>query len=376
MKKHFQHFKSFFQALLILTTLSSFAQQQFIHTANRANNAGNGDATWLDIPELNNNPSAILFVTPELVDGINLNSHPIGVYYFQKKWNIFNLDQRTITENSRFNVTYFTSPDKDHFLYTIKQEDIQREGAALINHPALNSNPNAQVRFLNSWGPEIGLTVSNRDEVVMQYNADAGKWAVTNINKKPLFAGVTYNIAVSSGGNANSNTGNTNTVTNSASPSNSATGPIISMFMTAWANGIQLPGGSANKYLGKTEIIDFSMGANTPYDVATGRTSSAKVYELITIKIETGLTPTIPLFNAFAKNQNMEFTIETFSLSTNGSGVEQLNYTIKLTGAHIVSFKQNFESEAPILKSKKCDEIKISFSQIEFIKDGVSVLGK
>ena len=375
MKKHFQHFKSFFQALLILTTLSSFAQQQFIHTANRANNAGNGDATWLDIPELNNNPSAILFVTPELVDGINLNSHPIGVYYFQKKWNIFNLDQRTITENSRFNVTYFTSPDKDHFLYTIKQEDIQREGAALINHPALNSNPNAQVRFLNSWGPEIGLTVSNRDEVVMQYNADAGKWAVTNINKKPLFAGVTYNIAVSSGGNANSNTGNTNPVNNLKTTGNSTSGPIISINMTAWANGIQVPGGNNVKYPGTNEIIDFSMGANTPYDIATGRTSSAKVYELITIKTGMGFPTTIPFFNAFAKNQPMEFTFETFSVPTSGSGAALLNYTIKLTGARIVSFKQNFDSESG-LNSKKYDEIKISFSQIEFIKDGVSVLGK
>ena len=375
MKKHFQHFKSFFQALLILTTLSSFAQQQFIHTANRANNAGNGDATWLDIPELNNNPSAILFVTPELVDGINLNSHPIGVYYFQKKWNIFNLDQRTITENSRFNVTYFTSPDKDHFLYTIKQEDIQREGAALINHPALNSNPNAQVRFLNSWGPEIGLTVSNRDEVVMQYNADAGKWAVTNINKKPLFAGVTYNIAVSSGGNANSNTGNTNPVNNLKTTGNSTSGPIISINMTAWANGIQVPGGNNVKYPGTNEIIDFSMGANTPYDIATGRTSSNKVYEPITIKTGMGFPATIPLFNAFAKNQNMEFTFETFSVPTSGSGAALLNYTIKLTGARIVSFKQSFDSESG-LNSKKYDEIKISFSQIEFIKDGVSVLGK
>ena len=196
MKKQFQHLKLLVPALLLIISLSSHAQQQFIHTATKANNSGNGDATWLDIPELNNNPSAIIFVTPELVDGINLNPHPIGVYYFQKKWNIFNLDQRVIPEDARFNVVYFKRPDPNHFLYTIKQEDIQRDGAALINHPALNGNPNAQGRFLNSWGYEAGVPVTNRDEVNFQYNAAAGKWAIANINKKSLFAQVAYNIII------------------------------------------------------------------------------------------------------------------------------------------------------------------------------------
>ena len=177
MKKQFQYLKLFLPALLLIISLSSLAQQQFTHTATKANNSCNGDCTWLDVPELNNNPSAIIFVTPELVDGINLNPHPIGVFYFQKKWNIFNLDQRVIPENAKFNVTYFTRPDPHHFLYTIQQEDVQRDGAALINHPALNGNSGAQIRFLNSWGYEAGVPVSNRDEVVMQYNTDAGKWA-------------------------------------------------------------------------------------------------------------------------------------------------------------------------------------------------------
>ncbi len=201
MKKQFKYRKIFLSAFFFINVLSSAAQQQYIHTATKTNNAGNGDATWLDKPELNNNPLAIIFVTPELVDGINLNPHPFGVFYFQKKWNIFNLDQRVIPENARFNVLYFTRPDSDHFLYTIKQEDIQRDGAALIDHPALNGNPDAQVLFLNSWGYEAGVPVSNRDEVNFQYNAAAGKWAIVNINKKSLFAQVAYNIAISNQGN-------------------------------------------------------------------------------------------------------------------------------------------------------------------------------
>ena len=205
MKKQFKYRKIFLSAVLFIIALNSSAQQRFTHTATKTNNSCNGDCTWLDIPELNNNPSAILFVTPELVDGINLNPHPIGVFYFQKKWNIFNLDQRVIPENARFNVVYFTRPDSAHFLYTIKQEDIQSDGAALINHPALNGNPGAQVQFLNSWGYEAGIPVPNRDEVNFHYNAAAGKWAIANINKKSLFAQVAYNITVSSGDNATMN---------------------------------------------------------------------------------------------------------------------------------------------------------------------------
>ena len=126
MKRQFRHLKLFLQALLIITTLSSFAQQQFTHVASKQNISCNYDCTILDVPELNNNPEAVIWVTPVLEKGENLNPHPIGVYYFGKKWNIFNLDQKPIAADAKFNVEYVVSPDKTHFQYTITTENLQK----------------------------------------------------------------------------------------------------------------------------------------------------------------------------------------------------------------------------------------------------------
>lgn len=127
MKRQFRYLELFFQALLIITTLSSFAQQQFTHIASKENISCNYDCTILDVPELNNNPDAILFVTPVLEDGVNLNPHLIGVYYTNKKWNIFNLDQKVLPEGSKFNVQYSVKPDSTHFKYSITNGNILRD---------------------------------------------------------------------------------------------------------------------------------------------------------------------------------------------------------------------------------------------------------
>ena len=372
--------KQTFLYSLICVVLSSHGQKQFIHTASKENISCNYDCTILDIAELNNNPDAIIWVSPILEKGLNLNPHPVGVYYFGKKWNIFNLDQKPIPADSKFNVEYVTSPDKTHFQYTITTENLQKDGSAIIDYRALNNNPTAQFNLFISWNPETQRATTNRNPINIQYNKDAGKWSIRNINNNPLFARVVYNIVISFAGNANTIPVIPNAViTNSAvisSTINSASNGVTAMYMTAWADGKQLPGPgiSGSNPLGKTEIIDFIMAANSPYDAATGMRTGKKIFELITIKTVTGFPPTIPLFNAFANNQNMVFTIETFTLNKS-TGSEELNYTIKLTGAHIISFKQTNDKES-ILKNKYLDEIKISFGQIEYSKDGVSVFGK
>lgn len=377
--------KLFAGALMLCISINGFsfnsqAQQQFIHVAGKSNNSCNGDCTLLDVPELNNNPSAIIFVTPILSKGINLNPHPIGVYYFKNQWLIFNLDQRAIPVNARFSVEYFTSPDPNHFQYSITQEDLQKDGAAFIDHPALNKKPNAQFRLFTSWNPEEKGGKANRDSITMQYNEDAGKWSVRNSNGKPLFARVTYNINVSSAGNTNPVITNTVQINELiiAPTSNSLSTLLNSMWMTVWADGIKLPGDktrSTAAYLDKTQIADFLMGASSLSPSGQLSTIGKKTYDPITIRIPTGYPPTTPLFNAYVKSQNMEFTIEAFSYGTAGN--EELNYSIKLSGARIVSFKQTREESGltnPASAKKFLDEIKIIFTKIEFIKDGTSVV--
>ncbi len=201
MKKQFQHLKLFFPALLLLIALSSIAQQQFIHTATKENSYCNSNCTTLDVPELNNNPAAIIWAIPILEDGVNLNPHPIGVYYFQNQWRIFNLDQKALPEGSKFNVQYSTKPDATHFKYSITNENIRKDGSAYIDHSALTNNPAIQFVLFPSWIPVDG-GAANRYEIKLQYDSDARKWFIKNINERYLYARVAYNIIISNPGNS------------------------------------------------------------------------------------------------------------------------------------------------------------------------------
>src|SRR5688572_7786916 len=136
----------------MLAVISIPAQKQFIHIATKANNYCNSTCTLLDILELNNNPTAILLVMPVKEKNLTENNHPIGVYYINKKWRIFNADQTTITEGSKFNVIYYENADANRFVHVVTPENWQTDGT-FIDHPALNNNPDAKFEFSQNWNP-------------------------------------------------------------------------------------------------------------------------------------------------------------------------------------------------------------------------------
>lgn len=195
MKIQFQYIKILLPVLIILTALNSFAQQRFVHTATKANNSCNYDCTTLDNPDLDNNPSAIIWVTPQLEKEVNLNPHPIGVYYFKNKWSIFNMDQKPIPEGSKFNVQYSAKPDATHFKYSIANENIRKDGSAYIDHAALENKPTIKFHLFPSWIPVDG-GAANRYEIKTQFDPTAGKWFISNINEQYLYARVAYNIII------------------------------------------------------------------------------------------------------------------------------------------------------------------------------------
>jgi type VI secretion system Hcp family effector len=378
MKKQFKYLVLYFPLLITLSAFSGNSQNQFTHIASKENRSGNGDGTMLDIPQLNGNPKAIIFVTQKEQ---GLNPHPIGVYYFKGRWSIMNLDQAGIPAGSEFEVKYFIDPDKDHFQYLIKKENLrQKDGSAFIDHPALNNHPDAQFSVFHSWVPEA-KEYGNRQEVQVQYDPGADKWVlsiVSNMVNKSLPVYSAYNINITSAGKSNTkptttnppntNTTNTNPAnTTTTGPSN--TGTIVEMFMTVWADGVKLPGESDRKdHLDKIEIVDYSMGVNTAREAGSGMSTGRVQYDPIMIKKFTGGAATIPYFKAFSKPQSLVVIIETYT-TAQATGQTMLNYTIKLTGAKIAGFSQVRES----ISLGFFDIIKIVFQKIEFIKDGVSV---
>lgn len=194
MKNIFQASKLFLLNLFVLTAACSYAQQQFTHTVTELNKNCNANCSVLDVPELNNNPIAIILVTPVVANGMNLNPHPIGVLYtYLKKWSIINLDQTPIAEGAKFNVLYFLNPGPDRFVYIVPTQ-VRESDVPYIDHAGLNDNPNAQIRFF----PLANGGHYNKDDIKVEYDATVRKWYIANINNKQVPWQSVYNIVIGS----------------------------------------------------------------------------------------------------------------------------------------------------------------------------------
>jgi len=184
--------------LIIATASANYAQQQFTHTVTARNRACNSTCTILDVPELNDNPGAIIIVKP-VTRGGNPNPHPVGVFYTDpRRWSIINLDGVAITEGAIFNVQYYPNPTSGQFVYVIPKQGI----TPCIDHPGLDGYPNAQIRFSATQSPRGAYF--NRDEIKIGYDAAARKWCVANLNSQPVRPDTAYNIVIDSSGSKTS----------------------------------------------------------------------------------------------------------------------------------------------------------------------------
>ncbi len=181
--------------LIILTATATFAQQQFVHTVSKANQYCNSVCSLIDNPALNNNPNAIIIITPLLVNGVNPNPYLVGSYFADgKKWSIHNAENVTIAVGATFNVQYWANPTANQFAYVIPAVGI----APCINHPVLNNNSKAQILFSITQSPRGAYF--NKEAVEIKYNATALKWCVANINGSPVNSATAYNIVITNDG--------------------------------------------------------------------------------------------------------------------------------------------------------------------------------
>ncbi len=191
-----------FLIISILFTFSSEAQQTFSITSSRANNYCNTSCTLLDNPDLNGNPAAIIFITPVEVNGINLNPHAVCAYYINKKWSVINIDHSTMAPGSQFDVTYYSKPDDTHFVHVVTSQTLVKYKNSYIDHAGLNDNPGVQFNVMQNWSPAVWGGNINRNEIKIQYDAEARKWFISNANEKYLEFPVAYNIMISNTGNS------------------------------------------------------------------------------------------------------------------------------------------------------------------------------
>jgi len=187
--------------LIALCASAGYSQQQFTQTVTAANRNCNSVCSVLDVPDLNNNPAAVIFVTP-VGNARDLNPHPIGAYYmYLKKWSIFNLDGTAIPEGAKYKVEYYVNSGPDRFVYMVPRQ-VRLSDIPYIDREGLNGNPNAQIRVFPTSSRTHGA-LYNRDDVKVEYDAKVGKWYMANVNGKPVPWEAVYNISISSGGIAN-----------------------------------------------------------------------------------------------------------------------------------------------------------------------------
>ena len=113
-------------------------------------------------------------------------------------------------------------------------------------------------------------------------------------------------------------------------------------------------------------LVAYSYGVVTPYDAATGQASGKRQHKPIVIIKEWGASS--PQFYIAAYNNEILTAVNLSFFSINQVGVQQLDHTIKLTNARVVSAQQSLnlpQAGGPVIDSREFTEISLVFQKID-----------
>ncbi len=178
----------------------------FVHTAKKSTIGGH--ITTIDHPAANNNPNAKLMVTQSWVSVYNNN--PIGVYYSNGRWRIFNQNFKAMPENARFNVMVNHSQSFVHTASTPAGHMTKLDNAKT------NNKANAFVFITPMW-----TSVYNNHNTGVYYNR--GYWSIYNedVQAMPRNAKFVVIAYTASGNGTRSNNSSSSSSRSSSSSSRS-----------------------------------------------------------------------------------------------------------------------------------------------------------
>jgi hypothetical protein len=176
--------------------VASADETAIIHTATAGNTSGNN--TRIDDPRIDGNPNALLTVSQNWNPGTAVgvyNEHPIGVYYYDGHWRIFNQDYAAMPENAAFNILI---PPTDSAAFThVATATNSDVNVTYIDHPLLNGNPDAIALATQNWNPggrEFG--VYNDHHTGVWYSTTQGRWSIFNQDLAEMPEGAAFNVYV------------------------------------------------------------------------------------------------------------------------------------------------------------------------------------
>lgn len=169
----------------------------FVHRASPENSRG--DYTYLDDPRTNENPDAVVLVTPRLdPEGIGegiYNAPNIGVWYEsgEQKWAIFNQDLTAIPAGATFNVVVVEGARQIAHRAT---DENTVSSSTYIEHPAANNNPEAVLAVTQNWNPGGGNGRYNNHPIGTRYDADRDRWVIYNQDRAPIPENAVFNMSI------------------------------------------------------------------------------------------------------------------------------------------------------------------------------------
>jgi len=165
--------KIFFTFLSMLLFTVAMAQDKvFVHLATTSNITS--DATELDHPDLNGNPSAMIMVAHNLnYGGVQYNNHVTGTFYntATSKWMLYNENSDPMVEGSSYNIYIIDGGEGDGVVASGTDYRVR------VNNPSINSNPDAIILYTNYYNT---FQVRNDNNYGVYYDTADEYWYVFN----------------------------------------------------------------------------------------------------------------------------------------------------------------------------------------------------
>jgi Secretion system C-terminal sorting domain len=171
----------------------------FMHTVTVANSISN----WSDIdnPLLNNNPTAVFFISKSWANDV-YDTHHIGIWYDigNSKWSVYNeLAAAPLEINGTYNIFV---PDAATSFYKHVANSSNTSGSYItyLDNPLLNGNPDAKIFVVHDYTNNSGNTGYINGELGVWYDTGNSKWTIYDDNftsyGDTLYNGATFNVLI------------------------------------------------------------------------------------------------------------------------------------------------------------------------------------
>jgi hypothetical protein len=169
----------------------------FMHTVTVANSIGN----WSDIddPLLNNNPSAVFFISKTWANGI-YDTHHIGIWYDtgNSKWSVYNeLSSVPLEINGTYNI-FVPAAATSFYKHVATPSNTSSSYITYLDNPLLNGNPDAKIFVVHDFTNTPATEGSINGELGVWY--DGSNWTIYDDDYTgygdTLFNGATFNVLI------------------------------------------------------------------------------------------------------------------------------------------------------------------------------------